>query len=58
MILIDFFLSPLTDLSTGLLTFAKFEHKDGTDAKVPISATLFIHITIKNLSIQKEVFWI
>lgn len=34
-ILIAFvFLSPLTELSTGLLTFAQFGHKDITDAKV------------------------
>lgn len=28
------FVSPLTELSTGLLTFAQFGHKDITDAKV------------------------
>lgn len=28
------FLSPLTELSTGLMTFAQFGHKDITDAKV------------------------
>ncbi len=34
--LMNFVLSPLTELSTGLLTFAQFGHKDITEAKVPI----------------------
>lgn len=34
------FLSPLSELSTGLLTFAQFGHKDNTDTKVSLLVAL------------------